>query len=140
MRQRHVLLHVHRRDQARGLAVLGNHGDAPRDPFANVGARELAAVEANAAARVLVHAEHALHQLGAARAHEAVEAQNLSRANVEGHAAETGSALRRRQLQILDGENRCSRRALAAAPTAAGASRPVIRRTIHGTSTSARAA
>ena len=110
MRERHVLLHAHGRDQARSLAVLGNHGDAPRDPFANVGAGELTAVEANAAAHVRVEAEQALHQFSAPRAHEAVEAQNLSRANVEGHVAETGSAWCRRQLQILDGENRRSRR------------------------------
>ena len=34
--QRHVLLHVHRRHEPGRLAILGHHGDAPRDPFADV--------------------------------------------------------------------------------------------------------
>ena len=103
-------------------------------------ARELAAVEPHAAARVRVHAEQGLHQLGAARAHEAVEAENLPGANVEGHVAKTGSARRGRQLQILDGENRCARRARSVRRGARERRAPVIRRTIHGTSTSARGA
>ena len=112
MGQRHVLLHVQRLHEPGRLAILGHHGNAPRDAFADVEACDLMSFEAHAAARVGVHAEDRLHDLRPAGAHEAVESENFPGTDLEADAVKTGSPLSRRQPQVIHRENRRSRRGL----------------------------
>src|SRR6056297_6026 len=80
--QGEVLVQTHLRDQAFALAVLGEVGDA--GPVRVLGRADLErlAVELDPAARG-TNPDEAFEQLGAARAHQAREAQNLPAAKLE---------------------------------------------------------
>ena len=83
--QRDVLAHVVGEDQPELLAVLGDIGKAGVDRGGNAGEIDLAAVEADAAADVIAPgtAEQAHRELGAARAHQAGNADDLAAPHVE---------------------------------------------------------
>ena len=93
------------------LAVLGSQADAPADRVAGTAGQERASLEqSHRAAEGGGGAEERLHELGAARAHEAGEAQDLAAWRVEGHGRG-----RPGHEQVLDGEQRVrGRRAPAA--------------------------
>ena len=128
MRQRHVLLDVHRWNQPRGLAILGHHGNAARDPLAHLQARKLASLEEHAAARVVVYAQHGLQHFCPARAHEAVETREFRPRQTSKltpwRPVRPGAA---GSWRCLDSENALVPTRRLCGAGAAGNSRPVIR-------------
>ena len=89
--QRDVLEDRQRQDDALALALLRHIDDAARDRVGRRADDDGLAVELQRAARRLGDAEQRLHQLAAAGADEAVEAEDLALAQVEARCRRTRS-------------------------------------------------
>ncbi len=99
--QRDVLRHRHLHRQAIGLPVLRYVGDALADRVAGAADGELLAVQADRAAILGVGAEEGPGDLGAPRAHEACEPEDLAALEIEAHGGENAPAV-----QVADLEDR----------------------------------
>ena len=88
--EREVLADGHRLHQAVALAVLGDEDEAGGDALGDREAGDVAAVQQDAAAGGLQAAGDGLHHLGAAGAHQPVDADDLAGPHVEREAVDDG--------------------------------------------------
>ena len=126
--------------EAGRLPVLGHHGQAGSDALADVAA---AAGRRRPARRVpvavRVHAHHRLEQLGAARAHQAVQPDHFAAPHRERHARRAPCApVWPAGCSACHVEHDAARRPPDASDRPGAAPPPVMRWTIQATSTSAR--
>ena len=98
----YIVVHRQHAENARGTSVLRQHGDGALDGVARAADLQLLALVGDGAVVCGAHAEDALHQLGALRAHQAGHAQHLAFAQAERNVAEAARVDGREVLHLKD--------------------------------------